>query len=146
MARMVLHRIRAGHYTADGLLDVTQFPPRGPWRVNTPGTAAVLGDWLVRNPVCEQRFTTLREARDYLQALWAVDPPPTAPLSKFVAKITRTDGDGYELSTEAGLFQIRPTPDGWEVLRNLRGIGLFPTRLLAIEQVADLTRLHECGK
>lgn len=89
--------------------------------------------WEVRHrAVYEARFATLRQAREYLEALLATDPPPS-PVAEAQVRLTSLGPGHYRVvatredrSVEAALT-LRENIRGWELARGSHLVGYFAT-------------------
>lgn len=137
--QLVLRRIGGGHYTAEGVFDVVHM--HGEWEISEPYAADLLcgGEWWERNKdAIGTRFPTLRTAREYIQALFNLDPPSEYPISGMLGRMKRVSSGRYEVHTQVGTFQVSRDDGGWWNVDSPIGQSrIFQTKALAAESISE---------
>lgn len=123
MSKLTLHRLPSNLYgvgmylAGDSPLVVRS--EAGYWHIQDTKWYKPSGrDWWTRNQqIAELKFSTLRDAREYLEALFAVDPPPQREhLTRSGLKMEKKGPGLYEAVTPSGRrYTVRGKRGSWYI-------------------------------
>lgn len=124
MSKLTLHRLPSDlhevrmHLVGDTGL-IVRFDESGCWHIYyTKWYEPSESDWWTRNQqISELKFNSLRAAREYLEALFAVDPPPRKQhLTRSDLKMERKGPGLYEALTPKGCrYTVRGRRGEWNI-------------------------------